>query len=481
MPYKDLREFIDILEEKQLFKWVENEVDKDWEISCIVRSIFRGFPPEKRFGVGFKKIKGYEERIVIGVLGASKYTLALAFEVEPDTLKIFEKWSWALANPIDPVIVNSGPCKEVIYKDNDVDLLKFAIPTWTPEKDAGPFLTPLWVTKDPNTKIRNVGMYRAQIKTKNKTGIYLCRENSHAYIHYKKWELEGQPMDAAIVVGADPSIYIPGVSVIPYNFDEFAISGAIRKEAIKLVKCETVDIEVPATSEMVIEGVFLPNEREAEGPFGEWTGYMAAAPFGMPVFHVKCITHRKNPIIQGVLSQRPPSESSGLRQSLYEGAVFKHLTQDLKISGIVDIHLPESTGSNGYLWISLKKIDTGHVQQVASAAFARLGPPLTKWIIVTDDDIDIRDPMEREWVLTFRVRPEEDIHIGPKTASLTMDPSAGDESVLLYNRQSSKVFIDATKKSKYPEIAMPANKYFERVKKDWDKTGLPGPDFSWIK
>src|SRR5262249_31343820 len=232
----------------------------------------------------------------------------------------------------------------------------------------------------------------------------------HGYTHQSRYEEMGRPMEAAFFVGGDPAVYTAGGSKCPPGVDEFAVAGGLRGYPIELVKCKNVDIEVPANAEIVVEGVFQPGEREAEGPFGEWTGYMTAAPYGMPVFHVNCITHRRNPLLQGVLSQMPPSESSGLRQMLYEGLVLKHLRNDLKISGIVDVHMPETAGCNGMLWISLQNNYPGKSFQVASAAIGRLTPAWTKWVIIVDEDINIRDAQSRDWVLNFRVRPEHDIH-----------------------------------------------------------------------
>lgn len=481
MPYKDLREYIQRLEKEGLFRWVDEEVDKDWELSCVMRAIFRGLAAEKRVAVGFRNVKGYNIPVVVGIIGASKQVQAMALETEPDAVKIHEKWVKAQENPIDPVMVSSGPVKDVIIKGKEVDLYKIPVPVWTPGRDPAPFFNPLWVTKNPATMGRNMGMYRVHIKGKAKTGIYFAGSHQHAQNDIAAWDALNKPTEAAFIAGCDPSIYIAAVTKVPPGVDEFSMAGGIRGEPVELVKCETVDIEVPASAEYIIEGEFRPNEREPEGPFGEWTGYMASAPFGMPVFHVKCITHRKDPIYQGVISQMPPSESSGVRQALYEGLVVKHLKHDLKLPGIVDVHLPESTGCNGYLWISLKKSYPGQVEQVAAAALGRMGPRISKYIVIVDDDIDIRDAFAREWALGFRVRPEEDIQISRVTAALSMDPSAtDDENIPLDDRTGAKVVIDATKKWEFPAIALPPRKYLEKVTSQWSKYGLPEVDSSWV-
>jgi len=479
MSFESLREYVQKLESRGLFRWIDAEIEKDWEISAVVRSLFRGLPPEKRFGVGFKNVKGYPDPVIVGILGASKYVQAVALETEPDPRLISKKLVDAQKNPIDPIIVNKGSCKDVIYKDEQADLYKFPAPVWTPGKDSNPYFTPLWVTKNPETGQRNVGMYRAELKGKNKLGIYYCNPSQDALANQKLWDKINKPMEAAVIIGADPSIYLAGVTKCPNNVDEFSIAGGIRRAPVKLVKCETIDIEVPAAAEIIVEGIFEPNVREAEGPFGEWTGYMAAAPYGMPVFRVKCITHRKTPWFQGVLSQMPPSESSGLRQTLFEGLLLKHLIEDLGIINVVDVHLPESSGCNGIMWISVKNAYRGLAHQIAYAAIGRIGITRVKWVIVVDEDINIRDSASREWALTFRVRPEEDINITTKTIALMMDPSSDEENAH-DKRLAAKVIIDATKKSKYPQTAFPDKKYFEDIKNKWDQLGLPEVDFSWL-
>jgi UbiD family decarboxylase len=472
MPYRDLRQYLSALESRGLLRWIDEKVDKNWEISCIARLVFRGLPPEKRFAIGFRNIEGYEGMsIVVGALGASLNVIATALETEPDPIRIQEKLA-RVRYPMEPVIVDKGPCKEVILKGDEVDVNKFPVPVWTPERDPGPYLTPLWVTKDPETGVRNVGMYRAQIKGKDKVGIQFGTPDKHGAIHISKWWRLNKPAPAAIIVGLDPVLYVTGVSRYEYGLDEFAAAGGIRGEPVELVRCETIDIEVPATAEIVIEGEFLPNEMEVEGPFGEYTGYMCEA-HPQPVLHVKCITHRRNPILQGVLSQLPPSESSMIRGTFHEGSLLKHLKYDLKIPGIIDVHIVEASGSLAMIWVRMRKEYPGHVDQVASAIMGYFGMSHVKWIVLTDEDVNIRDPFAREWVLSFRVRPDKDIRVISDTCYLTLDPSAAPPEVPKWERRGAKIIIDATKKWKYPEIALPPKKYLDAAREKWPKYGLP--------
>jgi UbiD family decarboxylase len=481
----DLRSYLVGLEKEGLFRWLDREVDKDWEIGAVTRLLFSGVSEQNRFGIGFSTIRGYPgTRVVVGVVGGSKRILSRVLGVEPDAHQIHARWSESQTKPIPPKLVTSGPCKENIIEGADVNLLKLPAPVWSPGKDAGPYLTPLWITQDPSGQARNVGMYRAQVKGPDKLGIQWGRPDyQHAAQHLRAWEKIGKPMPAALVMGCEPSIYLAGVAKVPYGVDELAVAGNISKAPIEVIKCETSDLEVPASSEIVIEGEFMLGVTEPEGPFGEFTGYMTSSPRGEPVFKVKCITFRNEPILQGMLSQMPPSESSVCRQVMGEGAVWHHLTQELKMPGVVDVHLPESGGSAAALWISAKKPHQSFPLQLAMAVWSKFGFYHFKWIVVTDEDVNIRDAFAREWTLAFRVRPEKDIHVTPEVAAMTLDPSATtDPDLPSRDRTSGKLFIDATKKyARFPEIAIPAAKYLEQAAEKWKDYGLGPLDPNWKK
>jgi UbiD family decarboxylase len=237
-----------------------------------------------------------------------------------------------------------------------------------------------------------------------------------------------------------------------------------------VVKCKTIDVEVPASAEIVLEGEVLPHIRETEGPFGEYTGYMGG-PYDLPLFKIKCITHRKNPIYQAFHSQKPPSESTLIRQMAEEASVYKHLVHQLKIPGIIDVHCPDAGGAYAMLWIRLDVKYHGHAKQVLTAAWTH-APSFAKWIAVTDADIDIRDPFSREWAMSWRVEPIKDIYFIPDTASIMLDPSCAPMDVQLWDRKSSKICIDATKKWEYPPIAYPPQEHMQKVKNDWKKYGI---------
>lgn len=473
MPYEDLRDYLRTLESRDLLRWIDAEVDKDWEITSVTRLWFRRTPPETRPALGFRHVKGFHTPVVVGTVSASRLIYATALGIEPTMDAIIEAWRQALDCPLKPEVISGvAPCQEVILEGSQVDLGSFPIPTWTPGQDPGPYITaPCMVSKDLDGAY-NVGIYRMQVKGPNRTGMLWDLPSQHGAMHYAQYESRGMSMPVAVVIGVDPTVLMAAAAKVPYGVDEFAVAGGLRKEPLPMVRCRTIDLMVPAGAEIVLEGEIKPNYRETEGPFGEYTGYMGG-PYELPVFEVKCITHRTNPIYQALFSQMPPSESSLLRQVPEEANVYKHLVHSLRIPGIVDVHLPEAGGSYAILWVSMKTMYPGHAQQVLSAAWSH-HPAFAKWVIVTDDDIDIRDPFQREWALSWRVEPKRDTFVLPNTSSLLLDPSPAPSDVPLWDRSrlSSKLCIDATKKHPYPNAAVPAREYLDRAEGNWDRYGL---------
>ncbi len=471
MAYRDLRAYLAALEEKGKLKRVRKEVEKDWEIAAVCRQVFFKMPPERRPAVLFENVKGFSMPVVAGVLGISRQVYAIGLET--DSLDgINRKWDHALGNPIPPRIVKDGPCKENILHGDQVDIMKLPVPIWTVGEDPGPFFTsPYVITKDPETGVRNVGTYRMQVKGRNKTGFLIGKQQDASW-HIRKNEARNQPTPVAVVVGSDPSIGFVSVSKMSETLDEFSIAGALRGEPVDLVPCETVPLEVPATAEIVLEGEIPANVREPEGPFGEYTGYMGP-PGLQPVFNIKCMTFRNNPIYQAFISQRPPSESSCIRGVGREWPLFKHLKYTLNLP-IKDLRLKEAGGSGAYLVVSIKKQFTGQVRQVMSGIYSlRVG--FGKITVVVDDDIDVWDDFAVDWAISWRVRPDKDITIERDVQAVGLDPSQAPYSVPQHDPVrlvGSRLSIDATKKHEYPAISLPPKEHLDLVASRWKEYGI---------
>ena len=470
MPYSDLREFLTKLEAAGKLHRITQPVDKDWEISAVASVVFQSIPDHKRPAVLFENVKGFDIPIVLGVNGASRAVYCLSLECDIDGVQ--KKWSDAELHPIAPVLVPKGPVQENILKGEDADITRFPTPIWTVGADPAPFLTAgCVVTRDPETGVRNVGTYRVQIKGPRKLGLFISFLQG-GRDHVEKNNKAGKPTPVAIVMGTDPVIGLVSVSRIRRDLDEMAVAGRLRGEAVQLVRCQTVDLEVPATAEIVIEGLVRANELELEGPFGDYTGYVSPETMAY-VIDVTCITHRNKPIVQAFLSQMPPSESSLVRSIGRESTLFKHLKEDLLLP-VCDLHLMESSGGAAYLVISIKKT---HPVQPRSAMFAAWAhsPQFGKFTIVVDDDVDVRDPNMVNWALSFRVQPEKDTFVVSGTQPVSLDPSlapAGSPPERYTQGVSSKLGIDATRKHQFPPIAMPPKEHLAGIRQDWKKYGF---------
>jgi UbiD family decarboxylase len=494
MPY-DLHDHLKALERYGLIRHIDAEVDKNWELSAVARWVYLGHDEARRYAVKFDRVKGFDIPVVVGAIGASYKTYAVALEIDPHQPRqavmaaIRKKFNSALDHPIDPIFARTGRCKERIDRGENVSLHKFPAPVWTPEKDMGAaeglgFITSAYcVSKDPDTGIRNVGTYRMMLRAEpDETGMGVAFGND-LWRHIHKNEERNQPTEVAAVIGADPAIGMVSTTELPYGTDEFTVASALRGEAIPLVKCETVNLEVPADADIVIEGCLLPrSERpyEPEAPFGEYTGYQGSGKYS-PVFKVSCVTYRSDCVMQGFLSQMPPSESSKLRQIAYEAMALKHL-QRLGYEGVVDLHMPESAQA-GVTVVSIRKTDDGQPARIASAILSLLQPRWGKFVIVTDDDVDIYDLDNLLWAMTFRTSLAPDrtnICFLNGMIAQVLDYSAANSIDDLRRRwdwPSRCVLIDATRPYKpYPVTSLPAARYLGAALKSWERYGLPDLD-----
>ena len=471
MAYADLREYLAVLEKNGKLRRVKKEVDKDWELAAVCRQLFKRIPSEKRPAVMFDNVKGFNIPVVAGVLGASKDIYAVGLET--GSLEgINQKWDHALEHPIPPRMVKTGPCKDNILRDQEVNILKLPVPTWTVGEDPAPFFTsPYVITKDPETGTRNVGTYRMQVKGPNKTGFLIGMRQDAAW-HVRKNNQQNQATPVAVVIGADPSIGYVSVSKMSDTLDEFAVAGGLRGEPVDLVPCETVPLEVPATAEIVLEGEIPPNTLEHEGPFGEYTGYMGPAG-NQPFFNIKCMTSRNKPIYQAFISQMPPSESSCIRGVGREWPLFKHLKEMLRLP-IKHVRLKEAGGSGAYVVVSLHKQFEGQIKQLMYGIWSmRTG--FGKITVVVDDDIDVWDDFAIDWALSWRVRPDRDVYIERDVQAVGLDPSQAPPSVPQHhpNRYvGSRIAIDATRKHEYPAVSLPPKEHLDIVASRWKEYGI---------
>jgi 4-hydroxy-3-polyprenylbenzoate decarboxylase len=493
--FRDLREFISLLEETGNLHRISARIEKNSELMPLVRWQYQGLPDSQRKAFLFDNVtdpngRNYDCRVAVGVLGASReiYKLALGIAGDAAPGAVAERWNRALSQPIKPRVVKKGPVKDVIIKGRDVSrrdggLLRFPVPISNPGFDGGPFLTaPYVVTQDPDTGVPNVGTYRCMIKGPNKTGVSVPPAQ-HIGIHFHKCRERKIPLPAAIVLGCSPAIGLASVAKVGYDRNEYAVAGGIAGEPIDLVRCETVDLQVPATAEIVIEGEIPTDYLEPEGPFGEFTGYMGGQMVN-GVFLVKCITHRKHPILQ-MFTEGVPSESGVMRKMGFEATLYKLLKYDCNIPTVIDVTLHESSGSRKYVVIRMNKTNPAQPWQALQAAVA-LDPSHGKILVAVDEDIDPEDADSVNWAISFRMQPHRDLKITThKFAGL--DPSAAPPGAPVSEARfpspsgCSAIMMDATRKWPYPPVALPGKKYMEAAKVKWESLGLPplSPKMPW--
>jgi len=470
MAYSDLQDYLARLESHGKLHWIEQRVDPAWEVSAITRQVFDRYGWDERPALGFRQVGESPFPLVIGVVGGSPqiYALALSTTVE----NIPAAWERAQRYPIDPVAVPTGLCKEIISRGAEVDIGILPQVVWTPSQDPGPYITaPLVITKDLETGRRNVGTYRLQIKGPQRLGLYVGAAQ-HAARHIRQYDAKQAEMPVAVAIGVDPTVVLASISKFPYGTDEMAVAGGLRGEPVQMVRCETVDLEVPANAEIVLEGIMRPQYREAEGPFGEFSGYMS--PGGQtPVIELTCMTRRRRPVYHSFLSQMPPSESSCIRSLSRSAGLFHHLRQVLGLP-VRDVHFTESGGASGMLVISMQKEYPEQVKEVAWGAWSLMNKEC-KFTVVVDDDIDVRNPFQVEWAMSFRAQPARDTFTVSGVVPSGVDPSTAPADIPQHDarrRAGSKMLIDATRKHPYPPPARVPAEYIQAVQKKWTEYGF---------
>ncbi|HWO40910.1 MAG TPA: UbiD family decarboxylase [Candidatus Eisenbacteria bacterium] len=406
MPFRDLREFLSLLEKKGELLKTRKPVDVRYEISSYIRKT----SDEQGPALLFENVKNFDIP-VLGGLFATRARAFLALETTPETY--VNKFQSALDRLVPPRLVKEAPCKEVVHIGKDVDLGKLPIPIFS-ERDPAPFITlGLSISRSVKSGQRNTSIYRLQLKGRNRLGIMA----QHLVRQLVEAESEGKGLPVAIAIGTDPVIPLATQWMAPYGTDEMDLAGALRGEPVEVVKAETVDLEVPATAEIVIEGTVLPNIREQEGPFGEVSGYYTPAN-PKPIIEVSAITHRKNPIFQAALTGMPTTENHILKQLPLEATFYWMLKKEFP--GVTAVHFP-AAGTVGMIAVIAMK---QHYECEARNVIATmLGSRRNKIIIVVDDDIDIFDMEKVLWAVATRSQADEDVVIFPRLVATAMDPS----------------------------------------------------------
>ncbi|MEN8215643.1 MAG: 4-hydroxy-3-polyprenylbenzoate decarboxylase [Pseudomonadota bacterium] len=466
MPYKDLRDFIAKLEQLGQLKRIQLEIDPYLEMTEICDRTLRASGP----ALLFENPKGHSipvlgnlfgtpQRVALGMGQESVTALRevgqlLAFLKEPDPPKGFKDaldklplFKQVLNMP--PKVVNKAPCQENVLTGSEVDLSRFPIQTCWPE-DAGPLITwGLVVTQGPHKSRQNLGIYRQQVIGKNKV---IMRWLSHrgGALDFQEWQQvhPGEPFPIAVALGTDPATILGAVTPVPDTLSEYAFAGLLRGTRTQVTRCITHELQVPASAEIILEGFIYPDDTAPEGPFGDHTGYYNEVET-FPVFTIERLTHRNQPIYHSTYTGRPPDEPAILGVALNE--VFVPILQK-QFPEIIDFYLPPEGCSYRMAIVSINKQYPGHAKRVMFGVWSFLRQFMyTKFVIVTDADVNVREWKDVIWAMTTRMDPARDTTIIENTPIDYLDFASPVSGL------GGKIGFDAT------------NKWRGETQRDWGK------------
>lgn len=433
----DLRSFITRLDEEGELARVKAEVDWKYELGAIARRVC-GPPPGP--ALLFEKVKDYTIPVFVGGLHTvRRIAIALGLDPQTDEPSLVKEYLRRLENPIKPTIVKNGPCKENKYLGKEVDVLKFPVPWWN-EKDGGRYVGTLHqvVTKDLETGWTNVGIYRMMVHEPNVCGIIIS-PFQHIGQMYRKYQKVNRPMPVAVSIGNDPVAILASASAYPGGVEEWSMAGALRGSPVELVKCETVDLEVPSHSEIVLEGEIPPHEERLEGPFGEHTGFYGAGIRPLPILKVNCITHRNNPIFRGTSLGIPVTEQHRITSFGQQTAAMA-MYQKYGFPGVTAVSCPTGGDPDFCAVVAISKSYASHGLDAGRLLLSSKAGKLMKHIIVVDDDIDAFDFNQVLWAINTRVQASRDIYITRGENGSKLDASVPYD----YVGYTDKMVIDAT-------------------------------------
>ncbi len=473
--YNDLHDHLKALEAAGLLTVIDAPIDKDAELSPLVRWQFRGGiaePDRKAFlftNVTDAAGRKYDIPVAVGALAANAaiYSVGMGCPVG----EIGARWSRAVATPIAPVEVKDAPCQDMVFEGDalrsGLGLDALPVPVSTPGYDSAPYLTATaCISRDPDTGVQNVGTYRGGLKAPDRIGLKLFMNlGQGGAAHWQKYRARGEPMPMAMVVGCPPAVAYVGPQKLPQDVDELAVAGGIVGAPIRVVRARTVDLLVPAEAEIVIEGLLETDCFEPEGPFGESHGHINLEEYNF-IFRVTAITRRKDAVFTSIISQVTPSESSVIKRVAYEPLFLDHLRDHLGVRGVrrVAMHEPLT---------NLRKVVV--VQYARGTARTEIWrglhgamsfqAPVGKYLIAVDEDIDPDSLDAVFWAMSYRANLATDCELVPHRPL-----GHGPRSMV---PEDATLLIDATLKADMAPVALPKREYMERAKVLWEKLGLP--------
>jgi UbiD family decarboxylase len=485
--YPDLHAHLQTLEAQGHLVRVDRAINKDTEMHPLVRWQFRGGIPEReRKAFLFTNVVDgsghqFDIPVVVGALATNReiYRIGLGCELD----EVNERWQQAMSAPLAPVAVeqDQAPCQEIVVTGAALaapraGLDGIPIPISTPGWDNAPYTTTShFITRDPDTGVQNVGNYRGQVKAPLRLGMNPSLElRPGIYQHWLKYKERGEPMPCAVVLGAPPVVTYASVQKVPETTDELSVAGALAGSPLRVVRCRTVDILVPAESEIVVEGYIATHELEPEGPVGESHGHVNLQEYNA-YLDVTAITRRRDAVLTSIISQVTPSESSVIKRVAYEPMFLAHLRDALGIRGVqrVVMHEPLTNIRKVITLVVSKDMPETEIWRAlyATSSFQRSSG---KWVIAVDEDIDPDNSDALLWAMSYRTRPQADVRLLDYQDS-GHGPRSGDGP-------DGSVLVNATLRGSFPPISLPKKEFMEQARVIWDELGLPEltPEAPWF-
>ncbi len=477
--YRDLQQHLAALDEAGLLVRVDRPIDKDAHMHALVRWQFRGGIPESERKVFLftnivdAKGRAFDLPVLVGGLAANPAIYCLGMRAGRD--EIGPLWDKAIANPIAPREVETAPCHDIVLTGDDLagagkGMDGLPIPISTPGFDAAPYLTmTACITRDPDTGTQNMGTYRVALKASDRCVVRMATRpgGAEGYLHWRKYQERGEPMPIAVVVGAPPAVVYTAPQKLRVGQEEIAVAGGLVGEPINIAKARTVDLFVPAESELVVEGLIDTQYLEPEAPFGESHGHIALEAYNMRM-QVTAITRREKAVIPSIISQVTPSESSVIKRVAYEPLFLSHLRDALSIKGVKKVSMHEPlTNIRKVLMIQFERgVPRTEIWRALTGA-AMLQSAVGKYVIAVNEDIDPDNGDAVFWALAHRANPALDVQILPHRT-----PGHGPKSER-GSGEDATMLIDATLKEDMPPLALPKRRFMEEAKEIWEELGLP--------
>ncbi|MBI4319370.1 MAG: UbiD family decarboxylase [Chloroflexi bacterium] len=465
---KDLRDWIERVDEIGELRRVDGATwQEDIGMATELLHHKQGSPV-----VIFDNIPGYPQGYRVMVNGYGSYrriALTLGLPTDIPLPELTQMWRRKVTQikPVDPVLVSDGPVMENIKEGDDIDVLAFPTPIWH-ELDGGRYIGTgsCDITVDPDEGWVNLGTYRVMVHDAKRVGFYVS-PGKHGYIQRNKYLNRGQPCPIAVAIGVDPLLYLASASEVPYGISEYAWAGGVSGEPVPVIKGKYTGLPIPANAEIVIEGFAPPDLKLMEGPFGEWTGYYASSAREEPVIEVKAIYHRNNPIIFGCPPNKPPGEESHYRAFLRSAFLLDEM-EKAGVPDVVNAWCHPVGGSHLLLAVAIKQRYPGHARQAGHiAAMCHNGAYLGRYVIVTDEDIDVTDLNEVVWAMCTRADPAGAIDIIHRALSGPLDPAIHPD----HKGFNSRAIIDACRpyewKDKFPPVNEPSPEVRRRALEKW--------------